>query len=247
MNIRNIVALAEQLQTLGFENTGSSLVNRICFKPENFLLSQRIRKGKDHLIFQLFLEKESKQNSYLLRYYDVILQKEIAITHLTINGVDSAALEKLMAEIDWKMAFDFDREKQWNAEDKTSWEKERQIESIAEGLTVLETVEEGKVVSAALKLKYWSGIPNEEFVGNNNTLKTRNEIAQRFYFIEAQEGINVDEAYRFLQNRWMEKLIQAKRKQADGIAVEEMPNARHPSIGNGPLIKKRVTKLKGKK
>ena len=62
MNIENISALVGQLQSLGFENSGHLLLKRISFKPDNFTLSQNVDKGKDKLMFQLFFEKDSKQN-----------------------------------------------------------------------------------------------------------------------------------------------------------------------------------------
>ena len=105
----------------------------------------------------------------------------------------------------------------------------------------METEEEGKAIGTALKLKYWAGMNNQELVNNTSPLKTKNEVAQRFYFIEGHEGISVDEAHRFLQNKWIEKQMQHKRKKSDETADEEMPNERHASNGNSPLIKKRVT------
>jgi len=47
MNIQNIVSLAELLLSLGFENTNSPLLKRICFKPANFMISQRVEKAKE--------------------------------------------------------------------------------------------------------------------------------------------------------------------------------------------------------
>ena len=73
MNIQNITALAEQLQLFGFENTGYSLLKRICFKPDNFSLSQKMTKGKDQVSFNLYFEKDSKKETYALMYYDAIL------------------------------------------------------------------------------------------------------------------------------------------------------------------------------
>ena len=66
MNIENISGLVEQLQSLGFENAGYSLLKRISFKPKNFILSQRLEKAKDKLSFQLFFEKDIKQDIYIL-------------------------------------------------------------------------------------------------------------------------------------------------------------------------------------
>jgi hypothetical protein len=106
-----------------------------------------------------------------------------------------------MIEIDWKSAFDFVTTRQLNLEDKTSWEKEQEVELVIEGLSELEKSEDGKAVSVGLKLKYWAGIPYQELFGNISPLKSKSEVSQRFYFFEDQTGISVDEAYRFLQNR----------------------------------------------
>src|SRR6185312_9322924 len=213
MNIENISALARQLQSLGFENEGYSLLKRIGFKLENFILSQKMEKTKDKLIFQLFFEKDVKQGTYVLSYYDAVLQKETPLIDATINGINTTTLEKSMTEIDWKSAFDFVTKKQLNLEDKTSWEKEQKVESVIEGLSELEKSEDGKAVAERLKLKYWAGIPYQELFGNISPLKNKSEVSQRFYVFEGQPGISADESYRFLQNRWMEKQMQAKRKQ----------------------------------
>ena len=247
MNIQNIAALGEQLQSLGFENAGSALLKRICFMPGNFILSQRMEKGKDHLNFHLFFEKYSQQNAYVLMYYDAILQKERALIDLTINGINSAALEERMTEIDWKSAFDFDIKKQWSLEVKESWENEQKIETIVEDLRELEKTEEGKTIAVNLKLKYWAGTPYQELFGNISPLKSKTEVSQRFYLFEGQPGISVEEAYRFLQNRWLEKQMQAKRKQTDEAENGETRNGSQFSSGNGLLKKKRLSGTKGMK
>ena len=200
MNIENISALMEQLQSLGLENAGYSLLKRISFKPENFILTQKMEKGKDKLTFQLFFEKEVKQGAYVLSYYDVVLQKEMPLIDATINGINTSHLEKSMTEIDWKSAFDFDTKKPLNLEDKTNWEKELKVESVIESLSELEKSEDGKAIAVGLKLKYWAGIPYQEVFGNISPLKNKSEVSQRFYVFEGQPGISVDEAYRFLQN-----------------------------------------------
>jgi hypothetical protein len=229
-----------QLQSLGFENAGYSLLKRISFKPENFILSQKIEKAKDKLSFQLFFEKDVKQGIYVLLYYDAILQKETPLIDAAINGISTTNLEKSMIEIDWKNAFDFVTKKQLNLEDKTSWEKELKVESVIEGLSELEKSEDGKVVAVGLKLKYWSGILYQELFGNISPLKNKSEVSQRFYFFEGQTGISVDEAYRFLQNRSLEKQMQAKRKQTDSTEINESEKDSHASSGSGLLKKKRL-------
>jgi len=240
MNIENISGLMEQLQSLGFENAGYSLLKRISFKPENFILTQKMSKAKDKLSFQLFFEKDVNQGTYVLFYYDAILQKDTPLIDATINGINTTSLEKSMIEIDWKSAFDFVTKKQWNLEDKTSWEKEQKVESIIEDLSKLEKSEDGKAVSVGLKLKYWAGIPYQELFGNISPLKNKSEVSQRFYVFEGQTGISVDEAYRFLQNRWLEKQMQAKRKQKDSTEISETEKDSHASSGSGLLKKKRL-------
>ncbi len=241
MNIENISALLGQLQSLGFENAGYSLLKRISFKPENFILSQKIEKAKDKLSFQLFFEKDIKQDIYVLSYYDAILQKETSLIDAAINGINISNLEKSMIEIDWKNAFDFDAKKQLNLEDKTSWEKELKVESVIEGLSELEKSEEGKVVAVGLKLKYWSEVSYQELFGSISPLKNKSEVSQRFYFFEGQTGISVEEAYRFLQNRLLEKQMQAKKKESDANKGEELRDEEHTSSGNGLIQKKRLS------
>ena len=73
MNIENISALIGQLQSLGFENAGYSLLKRISFKPANITLAQKMEKAIDKLSFQLFFEKDVNQGIYVLSYYDAIL------------------------------------------------------------------------------------------------------------------------------------------------------------------------------
>ena len=238
MNIENISVLMGQLQSLGFENAGYSLLKRISFKPEKLILAQKIEKAKDKLSFQLFFEKDVKQGIYVLSYYDAILQKETPLIDATINGINTANLKKSMIEIYWKNAFDFVTKKQLNLEDKTSWEKELKVESVIESLSELEKSEDGKVVAVGLKLKYWSGISYQELFGNISPLKNKSEVSQRFYFFDGQIGISVDEAYRFLQNRWLEKQMQAKKKQSAESTEGKIKHDTNGAAGSGSLRKK---------
>lgn len=247
MNIQNIASLSEQLKSLGFENKSSSLLKRICFKPDSFIISQRLEIGKEKLRFDLFFEKDCKQNSYALVYYDAFLQNEMALSDTTINGLSISALENKMAGIDWKIAFELDTKKQWKVEDKSTWEEELKIESIIENLASLEVSEEGKAIAISLKLKYWGCFSYQELFGGISPLRNKSEISQRFYFSERQRGISVDEAYRFLKNRWLEKVMQAKRKQPDGSQTGESESDGYVSSGNGLLRKKRLSKSKGVK
>ena len=81
-----------------------------------------------------------------------------------------------------------------------------------------------------------------------SSAKNKLEISQRFHFFEGQTGILIDEAYRFLQNKWREKQLQTKRKDTDGINVVEGKSDDSPSSNNGLLKKKRQSNpVKNKK
>jgi hypothetical protein len=129
---------------------------------------------------------------------------------------------------------------------KTSWEKEQKVESVIESLSELEKSEDGKVVAIGLKLKYWAGIHFQELFGNISPLKNKYEVSQRFYFFEGQRGISLDEAYRFLQNRSLEKQMQVKKRQTEALSTSEVDNHKQSS-GNSLLKKKRVGGAKGTK
>lgn len=83
----------------------------------------------------------------------------------------------------------------------------------------MSTTAEGKQFADALKVKHWADAGLEDVVGNLNAIRSKFEISQRVYFIDG-EAIPVDEAYRFLLNKWMEKKMQAKRKE-QAVATHE--------------------------
>ena len=240
MNIENISALMGQLKLLGFENTGYPLLKRISFRPDHFIFSQSMEKAKDKLSFHLFFERHVRQDVYILMYYDAILQKDTTVAEGSNNGINLISLEKSMMQIDWKYAFDFVSIAPMDLEDKGSWEKEQKVELVIEALSDLEKSEEGKIIAVGLKLKYWAGIAYQELFGNISPLKNKSEVSQRFYFFENQTGISVDEAYRFLLNRWLEKQMQAKKKDEVGDKGDELPDEKQTSSGSGLLQKKRL-------
>jgi hypothetical protein len=145
-----------------------------------------------------------------------------------------------MSNIEWKKVFDFIEKKTWTANDKTSWENEQKIETIITSMAAIETTEEGKSVAATLKLEYWTGSAYFEIFDNISPIKNKAEISQRFYCSEGQPGISVDEAYRFLQNRKLEKQMQAKRKQIDNQNDEVKDERSNSSSGTGLLKKRRL-------
>lgn len=247
MNIQNIVALATQLETLGLSEMSSLLLKRICFKPESFTISTKLMKGNEQISFELYFEADVKVSEYILKFYDATLQKELTLPNTTINDVDIIDLDNRMKSVDWKSAFNLNMKKQWSPENKTTWEVEQSIETIITDLNQLEQSEEGKSIANSLKQKFWADIPGNDNIVNISSGKNKQDVSQRFYLFDGQPGISVDEAYRFLQNRWLEKQMQAKRKQSDDTNAEKNEQSDQASSGNGLLRKKRVGKPKGVK
>lgn len=234
MNIQNISGLTNQLMTLGFGDLGFSLAKRIALKPENFLMQVKIEKENDIMQAEIFIQ--NKDDLYNVQYYDATLQQNSFAMSEELNGINIPMLEKKMLAIDWKNAFELDEQKPWN--EKAELNNEQAVESAISDLKHLETMDEGKAIASLLKLKYWAGANYYDIFGVITAPKAKAEISQRFFIFDGQPGISVDEAYRFLQNRRMEKLM--KRKQADEIAKENDSAGEASNSGNGLLKKKRI-------
>ncbi len=240
MNIQNISALSAQLKAIGFDNMGYLLAKRICLAPEDFIITEKQFKDNEQIVFNFHFQRDKKLNGYILAYYDAILQKEISLTTQVINGINIAELQEGMNAIEWKLVYDLNTKKPFNPDDKVSYENEQKIEALIISLLELGLTEEGKQISILLKQKYWSDIPYNELMGNITILKSKAELSQRFYYAEGQACISADEAYRFLQNKWLEKQIQVKRKQQENIEETEAGDDGQSSNGSGLLKKKRV-------
>ena len=207
MNLENIVALAEMLVVTGFEqNVAKKLLRQICFRPASFVLSERFVKEGGWLRCNIYLEKEGEL--YGCRYYDASFLKAIAIPELVIQSVNIRELDQQMDGIDWKLEeerLDFDRS------NELSWQTERQIENAISELSKLSVSPDGKYFADYLKLKHWSDIDKLPAGNNVNAIRSKFEVSQRFYFFDGK-GISVEEAYRFLMNRWLEKKLNERAK-----------------------------------
>ena len=175
----------------------------------------------------------------MLLYYDVTLPYENIFEESIIAGIDTSELEKRMASIEWRLAFDLNERKKLDPTDKTTWEMEAKVESVIESLAVLEQDEKGRTVASVLKLKFWNQAPYHEMFGSISSVKNKSDVSQRFYFSENSVGISVDEAYRFLQNKWLEKQLQLKKKQTDTTSENDNDET-NGTKGSGLLKKRRV-------
>lgn len=235
MNIQNIVALSAQLKELGFDEMDSNLLKRICFKPEGFCISTKYKKEKDLVCFDIYLERTKTDGNYILKFYDAFLCKETKITATEINGVSVFGLRQKMQQVNWNAAFNFNEHKNFSAENSSSWQMESTIEAVIDGFEKLEASDEGKVISNSLKMEYWANIPTITQILSSSGGITRPEIRQRFYFLEGEAGISMDEAHRFLQNKWLERQLQLKKREPNETEATTRDNK---AAGNNGLLKK---------
>ena len=242
MNIESIKALVLQLKQLGFEEMEYLLAKRIAFRPSSFSISKKMSRNKAELNFQLFFEKKGGQDEYSFIYYDALFRLESEVKDFSVNGIEINSLEISMREINWQDAFNLKPARTSPVQEKEQFEKEQQIEKVIIDLHRIEEVELGRSIAAGLKLKYWSGYPYQEICGSIQRVKEKSEIGQRFYFFEGQSGISVDEAFRFLYNKWQERQLSLKRKETINDAD---PSANNDSSSGTGLLQKR--KLYNKK
>ncbi len=208
MNRENVAALAEKIRKVGFEKATPWLVRRICFSPKHFIIEKTVQKGKDRVVFQFHFERRQDSNSYAFDFYDALLQKDTEIESPILDRIDTAFLDKQMLAINWREVFSPEKEFA-DRDEMTLWAEAEAIESIVNDLLTLEAGQ-GKEVAQHLKLKHWPGTLYQEFTGGGQPVKSRFEISQRFFTPDDNDIISWDEAYRFLQNKWLEKVRQSK-------------------------------------
>ena len=240
MNFQNIVSLTGKLKHIGFNGSiGKRLLQHICFRPSDFSLLERIIKDQNLLICSLFFERKGEE--YVWSHYHVSLLVKMEFPDRVLHSVNVKDLDSRMSQVSWEVSEQCNGE--FSLEDESTWQREKDIETIVSKLFQLSLSEEGKYFSECLKLKHWSGCTENSLTGNLNVLRSRFEISQRFYFIEGQE-IALEEAYRFLLNRWMEKLQSLKRKPDANTKQEEGPMGNASSGRKGRLHNKRKAKTK---
>ncbi len=199
------------LARTGFDPAiGYRLLQQVCFRPVVFSLVEKMQKGNDVLTCTLFFE--NRNGEYQCLYYDASIARQAAMPELVVNGVALHELDRVMQSIDWDMRVVNDA---FRLDDESTWEREKNIAQVVSDLLKLSMTEDGKAFADALKVKYWVGAGLESIAGNLSAIQNKLEVTQRFYFVD-DEAINVNEAYRFLLNKWMEKKVLSKKKSETG-------------------------------
>jgi len=239
MNLQNIAALSAMLNRAGFASEiGYKILQRICFKPAEFTLTERVQKNNDGLTCSLHFERSG--DDYSCPYYDISLIKGFSMPERSINGIDLQELDLSMKNIDWQFR---ESNQEFRLGDEQTWKREKLIAATINDLSRMSATEEGKYFADALRVKYWTGAGLEELVGNLSAIRSRFEITQRVYFIDG-DSISLDEAYRFLLNRWMEKKMQAKKRMLEKDEQNSFEATSGEGQSKGLLIKKRRKRIK---
>ena len=217
------------LLSLGFkEGLEQELCAKICFQPDKFLLSYRLMKEGDAVEF--FLEFELLDEDYTCKFYEAVLRKKINFSSAIISDGHLTELDKRMQLIDWNQVSDHES-----------------IDAIITDLKLLDRTEEGRAAASLLKLKFWSSTTAENLIPNLSSLKSKYEISQRFYFFDDEAPITIEEAYRFLCNRWREKQILLKKKQEVPAPPVTAESAGVGSASAGDALMRKVNLLPKKK
>ena len=232
MNIENIASLSQMLTGIGFDKQiAYRLMQHICFKPSSFTLEELVSKDKDRMVCSLFFER--KDDAYECSFYDASFLKEINLPDITLYSVSIAETDQKMLGINWT---DSQRSASFDLNNEATWKREMQIEQVLTDLSLLSETAEGKYYADCLKLKHWSLVPSlQSYLISLNSLRARFEVNQRFYFFEGK-GISLEEAYRFLLNRWLEKKLLAQKKKEAGTVTDVTVDTL--------VVKKRKGKLK---
>jgi hypothetical protein len=196
------------MEKLGFDaSLQTSIATYISLQLPRFTIPYTTVKERDVVRFNFFFER--KGSAYSCLCYDAFLRKEIVVPDVIISNIHVRDLDEQMSFVNWKELFD----------------RAQDIHSIIDDLKTLDLSNEGKEYCELLKIKYWSDTPLEEIM-TLSPIKSKFEIGQRFYFFEDGKGISIEEAYRFLNNKWMERQL---KKKVNTSVVETKPGAKGKS------------------
>jgi len=212
MDMPNIKALVKLLETLGFSSLlDKKLVYHACFRQKYFSIKEQKAFGEDLMSYEIFFKENEADRKLFCSHYDAALRKAIRIEPAVLNEIDLRQLDDRMKRVNWEQIAQFGTSSEFNLADKETWKEQAWIEQISGDLETLSSTEEGRNVAGCLQYKHWADLPLESMITNLFFIKTKLEYSQRFYIIN-EEGITAGEAYRFLNNRWIQRQMQEKKK-----------------------------------
>ncbi len=218
MNLENINALSLQLDLVGFKDMTACLAKHICMQPACFSFTKTVVIHSDELYFQFIFKADPETSLYYLDYIDAGIQKYIPLNSLVINDIEIEELDRQMKSIDWRTFFDLSETS--SIEKESIFSLALRVEQIFQQFVHLSKTEEGVQVVTLLKQKYWSQFPTNELTGSFISLKAIAEISQRFYCKDQKTSVTIEDAYRFLQFKRIEKEMRAKDKKHNNSTMD---------------------------
>lgn len=235
MHLENLTSLSSQLDQIGFKNMTACLAKRICLLPACFTITKSVSINNDELFFHFYFKSEPEVPLYCLDYFDAGFQKHVPFDGLTINEIKMDELDRLMKTIDWKIVFDFSEASP--AEQDKILSISAQVEKIMQQFVQLNQTEEGQQQVVLLKQKYWSGLPYHTLMGTVTSPKATTEIVQRFYCTGQQTSVTVQDVYRFLQFKRIEKEMRVKGKTQTVSRLNASPTSEKMNIKKTSTVK----------
>ncbi|MBV9986842.1 MAG: hypothetical protein JO301_04135 [Chitinophagaceae bacterium] len=203
MNRVSIERIKAQVVALGFDtNVEEKLQAHVSFGESSFVLQFLKRSGGDQCRFGVQVEGDT------VPYYTAVLRKEVVVPQ------ELRTLEERMQKIDWPELSETMR----IAGEVTM--PGPMISAAGELLQEVRAVPDHPV----LLYKYWAGTAFETKIPGFASIRNDQEISQRFYVVQGQPVITGDEAFKFLQNKWMERRMVSARKERPHSSREGVPN-----------------------
>ncbi|MBE7174242.1 MAG: hypothetical protein INR73_26955 [Williamsia sp.] len=242
MDTKNIQSLMESLVRLGFSPAVEhQLLYHICLRQKEFAVRERKAFGADIVSYSIACKIKENGTKWTCTYFDAILRKEIGTEPHLLNGTDVAKVEERMRGINWQELAYVGSAPVIQTEDKKTWEAPVLADEVMGDLEALSITPEGRDVADILRYKYWVDTPLDRLIPNLSVLKTRLELSQRFYVL-GKDSITADEAFRFLNNRWIQRQIQNGKKEK---SVLEQKVAGHRKADTAKIRKKTSAKGNG--
>jgi hypothetical protein len=244
MNEENINMLKARLKMLGFDaNVEQAIRAQICFQPDRFEIKDcKIRETESCFVTVSFV-KEGSTQKYDCPYYDMALRKSILIKDDMVDGVEVQKLDMEMSGINWVQIYN--GRTSLLAASQPSLGEITRVAEIVRHLKHLSASVKGKMIADRLRFKYWSDTALETMLPNLGAIRSQYEINQRFYFFEEEKPISIEEGFRFLNSRWLEKQALLRKKLFEKVETEENGVDKGSGrVGNGLLSKRKTLKKK---
>ncbi|RFM34423.1 hypothetical protein [Chitinophaga silvisoli] len=178
----------EQLDKLGLQAARSPLDKAVQEGRTQFAISFHAKQGKDDMIVYLTFHLLPDLKTIDLTHYEVLIKLPIVLAHGEIGGIDTAALEQKISEIDWSAP----------VQDTDSACAARL--ALAVQLYELEQAgQEGYSLSKKLQVKYFTGTPFAVSIAGDFRLKS---LSKNYYPSQSFQNHfpSLKEAHSFMRH-----------------------------------------------